>query len=99
MKYRKKPVTVEAHRVMSNNADEWPDWLQKAAYLHRGIGSVEPYVEEDGQFIGLWVWTPSGRTFAEKGWWVLMGVEGELYPCKPSVFEATYEPVEDEEET
>ena len=89
MKYRKKPVVVEAMRLPEENEDpaqELIDWLndQERVVLSGRNGS-------------LIIQTPEGDMTANPGDWVIKGVKGELYPCKPDVFEATYEVVEDKE--
>jgi hypothetical protein len=42
---------------------------------------------------GLYIMTLEGKMRANKGDWIIKGVKGELYPCKPDIFEATYEEV------
>jgi hypothetical protein len=42
---------------------------------------------------GLYIETLEGTMKADNGDWIIRGVKGELYPCKPDIFEATYEPV------
>jgi hypothetical protein len=44
---------------------------------------------------GLTIYTLEGRHRAEVGDWIIRGVAGELYPCKPDIFDQTYEPVEE----
>jgi hypothetical protein len=78
MKFRKKPVEVEAWRVGS--FDPRPDWVK----FEFGCG-VEYGV----------IRTLEGDMRAERGDWIIRGVKGEIYPCKPDIFEMTYEPVED----
>jgi len=76
MKFRKKPVVIEAFRW---SHDPIPEWL----------GS-DPY--EDG--VPLKIATLEGVMTAQPGDWIIRGVKGEIYPCKPDIFEATYEAVE-----
>jgi hypothetical protein len=40
--------------------------------------------------------TPKGNLMASPGDWIIKGVKGEFYPCKPDIFQATYEPVEED---
>ena len=91
-KYRKKPVVVEAFQMTqrrgSDNFD-WPWWLHAAWQL-------EP--EEVGSFLiqthnprRLAIRTLEGVMSVSWGDYIIRGVEGELYPCKASIFEATYE--------
>lgn len=52
---------------------------------------IEAYQTEKEVYIE----TLEGRMKANKGDWIITGVNGEQYPCKPDIFEKTYEPVED----
>ena len=81
MKYRKKPVVIEAIQWDGTNYDEIGDWM--------GLNST---LEIDGQFI---IPTLEGDMRVSEGDWVIRGVNGEFYPCKPDIFEKTYEPAED----
>ena len=118
MKYRKKPVVVEAFQMTEkrrkDNAD-WPEWLHRAWNEPAGsTGSVYPILREPylGRVGGLlWasvmvglekegedhlvIGTTEGKMRVEWGDWIIQGVKGELYACKPDIFEATYETVED----
>jgi hypothetical protein len=78
-KFRKKPVVIEALRF-GGNFDE-----------------IEAFVGGDAEFRDgeLLVATLEGPLRAAPGDWIVKGVKGEFYPCKPDIFEATYEPVED----
>ena len=83
MKYRKKPVVIEAIRYLQNedNRQEVSDFVGK--WLER---KVQPY--------GLVISTLEGEMICAPGDWIIKGVKGEFYPCKPDIFEATYEKVE-----
>lgn len=93
MKYRKKPVIIEAFQYngnLKNSKGEWyiPDWAMAAfengtMYYDLCLGSI-----------ALFVNTLEGRYIISVGDYVIKGVQGELYPCKPDIFEATYEIVE-----
>jgi hypothetical protein len=80
-RFRKIPVEVEAFRY---GIDEPPPWFAKAEVE----GTVK--VKTDSAFIE----TLEGNMRADKGDWVIRGVRGELYPCKPDIFGETYESVE-----
>lgn len=75
MKYRKKPVVVEA--------TQW--------FKHGDHPAVEEYLLND-QF--GWIDTLEGGHIVSPGDYIITGVKGEHYPCKPDIFELTYEPVE-----
>jgi len=79
MKYRKKPVVIEAWQNVTDAAI--PEWLQG-----RGSGNAGG---------NLTIVTLEGVMTASPGDWVIQGVKGEVYPCKPDIFVATYERVTD----
>ena len=104
--YRKKPVVIEARQLVGTPA-EW-----HAVYLwvkENTLGSFEPLAVLDGEKPApesgvsidpadgaLLIATLEGVMKANCGDWIIRGVAGEFYPCRGDVFEATYEPVEDE---
>ena len=99
-KYKKKPVVIEAFQMTEerrrDNID-WPEWLNKAWNLdEREVGSVYPkdYPESDGTDM-LVIRTLEGVMLVNWNDWIIKGVNGELYPCKPDIFEKTYEAVVD----
>lgn len=79
-RYRKKPVVIEAMQFTGDNIDAIWEWV--------GAGSVYGPTEESAS---ARVETTEGPMEMAPGWWLIRGVEGELYPCKPSVFDATYD--------
>ena len=100
MKFRKKPVVIEAFQMTPerriDNSD-WPDWLHEAWNLHPDdVGSVVAahYPNSDGTD-RLTIHTLEGVHLVNWGDWIIRGVKGELYPCKPDIFAMTYEFVEE----
>ena len=91
-KYRKKPVVIEAVQLL------WDTWSEMCD--HAGVGKLSDGKPEgfnpDGHAdkIGLNIPTLEGLMTALEGDWVIKGIKGELHPCKPDIFEATYELVE-----
>lgn len=88
MKYRKKPVVVDTFRydgdlIDSNGNYYAPDWMVDA--FKTGVA----YYEGPGE---LFIKTLEGDHHVSVGDYVIQGVNGELYPCKPDIFEKTYEP-------
>lgn len=84
-KFRKKPVVIEAYEFQNKiGADIRPRWLIDA--IKAGTvwfsGGPKPY---------LTIKTLEGEMRAEIGDFIIKGVKGELYPCKPDIFAATYE--------
>ena len=93
MKYRKKPVVIEAFQydgdLMDSNGKYYvPEWAAKAYE-----DGVMYFGEFDGQPGGLLIETLEGVHHASVGDYIIQGVNGELYPCKPDIFEKTYEEV------
>ena len=81
MRYRKKPVIIEAEQVTRENFYAVGDWA--GAKEWRGLDAPSPAIFID---------TLEGRMRADLGDWIIKGVQGEFYPCKPDIFAATYEP-------
>lgn len=84
MKFRKKPVVVEAMQFTMGSKDRVFNFVscnRNAAY-------------KDGAPV-LQIQTLEGVMTAEIGDWVIRGVKGEFYPCKPDIFAVTYESVEE----
>lgn len=78
MKYRKKPVVIEAVRWTGKNYKE----------IDKFCGMKVVWSENKKYFLVL---TPAGTFVASMGDYIIKGVNGELYPCKPDVFAKTYE--------
>ena len=87
-KYRKKPVIVEAIQWTGDNLREVIDFTG----LHP---SARKWTWEEFEEVvkkkGLKIFTLEGAKKASVGDYIIKGVEGECYPCKPSIFEKTYE--------
>lgn len=97
MFFRKKPVVIEAFQLTRerrlNNLD-WPEWMNAAWQKNNDEpGALFPknYPNSDGQD-ELIIFTLEGCHIVTFDDWIIKGVKGELYPCKPDVFEQTYEP-------
>ncbi len=103
-KYRKKPVVIEAIQATGTpeNNREIIDWTRGSdtpASMDRRCIEVD-----DGSVIqdtrpSLTISTLEGAMWVTPGDFVIKGVQGEFYPCKPDIFEATYEAVGPEQET
>ena len=87
--YRKKPVVVEAYQISENWMDDiGPDWFLKAwddGKIYLRMGQVDK----------MFIETLEGEHIVSPGDYIIKGVEGELYLCKPSIFKKTYEKVEE----
>ena len=93
MKFRKKPVVIEAVQLTWSNWSEMCDFAEVGGLANN---KPEGVTLEEGK-IGMKIPTLEGEMLATENDWVIRGVQGELYPCKPDIFEATYEPVDEEE--
>jgi len=89
MKYRKKPVVIEAILYTGKNGFEISKWSNNLAYQSPVL---EPSENNPGGSY-LQIKTLEGIMTASPGDWIIKGISGEFYPCKPDVFEKTYEPV------
>lgn len=98
MKYRKKPVVIEAFQMTPLRRidnSKWPEWMHRAWQEDREApGSLYPTEEGTGDGT-LSIGTLEGQHLVSWGDWIIQGIKGELYPCKPDIFAATYEPVTD----
>jgi hypothetical protein len=85
-RFRKRPVVIDAVRVTLENVDMVAYWCGG-----RSHSAAKP---SDPTDVAHWVEIPTleGTMTAQMGDWVIKGVQGEFYPCKPDIFEQTYEP-------
>lgn len=83
-KFRKKPVVVEAIQWTGHNWSEVYKWIMKWDLQDPGVNNVGGIVT---------IRTLEGEMRADRGDWIIRGIKGEFYPCKPDIFEATYESV------
>lgn len=94
-RFRKKPVVVEVVLcqdvldAMEHDWGELPDWIRDA--YEKGV--IAAPTHQDGG--NLTIKTLEGDHLARAGDYIIKGVQGELYPCKPDIFLETYEPVEE----
>lgn len=84
-KYRKKPIIIEAKQLKVNNAGIIMAWCNGNTWSRPPMRAIT----------GISIKTLEGTMEAEYGDWIIKGVNGEFYPCKPDIFEKTYEWVED----
>ena len=106
MKYRKKPVVIEATQWFKNGdhphdsadpTDQYPDEGRIVRYFRhpdvdgdRSCKHCDEIMHNHG-----WLDTLEGGHIVCPGDWIITGIKGEIYPCKNDIFEATYEKVED----
>jgi hypothetical protein len=85
-KYRKKPVVIEACQLPKAGEDNVDDFILWAD--EHGL----PYNSDRNE--GISIETLEGTMRGDPGDWIIKGVNGEFYPCKPDIFAKTYDPVE-----
>ena len=89
MKFRKKPVEIEAMKFETNN-DNGLCMKEIECWILKNGGTVE------NNNTDLKIKTLEGIMRADVGDWIIKGIKGEFYPCKPDVFEMTYETTEEQ---
>ena len=85
MKFRKKPIVIEAKQLTKSN------YMSVKRRINGDDSSNPAYLGSGNISIGIH--TLEGEMRADIGDWIIKGVKGEFYPCKPDIFEATYEEV------
>ncbi len=91
--YRKKPVVIETIKHTGGNLREVLDFTGKHPSWSKWFADFDAYqdhVNADRQVFKIL--TLEGTMEASPGDWIIRGIGGEHYPCKPDIFEATYEP-------
>ena len=93
-KFRKKPIVIEAFRM---GIDPRPDWFADKVNLNEiktfrvdGREQTDPFETSETYCI---ISTLEGMMEGRYGDYIIQGVSGEIYPCKPEIFEKTYEAV------
>jgi len=87
MKYRKKPVVIDAYKYEGDGLDAL-SWSAEVS-----PDPKTPLIVKPG--IGLFIETLEGEMHVSEGDFIIKGIQGEFYPCKPDIFEQTYEKVEE----
>ena len=87
-KYRKKPVVIDAVQLTMANRQAISTIIAAAGYNVRHAS--KPPMRA---VTGIVIETLEGDMIADFGDWIIKGVQGEFYPCKPDIFEKTYEKV------
>ena len=91
MKFRKKPVVVEAFQWTGEDVR-----IKDPAWIWDKIKDGSLWYENKGTpGASLLIQTLEGIMTCRRDDWIIKGVNGEIYPCKPDIFEKTYEPVID----
>ena len=92
--YKKLPVVIEAVQWLKN-------WDHPSVRGYRTQHEAFAKCPICSQFYTMhgWIETLEGGHIVCRGDWIITGVQGEHYPCKPDIFEATYEPADDAEDS
>lgn len=83
--YRKKPVVIEAEQL------RWDNWDRIVEFV--GIPENGHGLDDDMPNLKMIIHTLEGDHLARENDWIIKGVNGEFYPCKPDIFDKTYEAV------
>lgn len=97
MKFRKKPIVIEAFKWTGDqHQTEDPEWIIEA--LKDGTVVIPNSSWSIGRYGKpvMEINTLEGVMIADQGDYIIQGIKGEIYPCKPDIFEATYERIGDE---
>ena len=94
-KYRKKPVVIEAIQYTGNNIVEIIKFMQEGANGNKS--RYLRYLRYNAKKGEYFILTPEGKYKLTEGDYIVKGVKGEFYPCKPDIFEMTYEEVQNVE--
>lgn len=87
-RYRKKPVIIESIKHDANNCEKTTEWVE--ALTGKPVLDTLLY-SIGGQAL---IKTLEGTMIAQDGDYIICGIHGEFYPCKPDIFKKTYEPVD-----
>lgn len=85
MKFRKKPVEIEAEQFNPEQKERFSDFIMEALCNRSHTAKVWGDVH---------IHTLEGNMIVRPGDWIIKGIKGEFYPCKPDIFEATYEKID-----
>jgi hypothetical protein len=92
MKYRKKPVVIDAFRLGFGNLGDLQTWVESFGDAFKDHFNM---IDQGPHGASLSVNTLEGTSYnTAPGEWIIRGVNGEYYPCKPDVFEKTYDPAD-----
>lgn len=94
-KFRKKPIVIEARQLPPHVED-----FASTAEIKEFLAPLVLWIRESGgnaspriAMAGIDIQTREGVMLASPGDWIIQGIANEFYPCKPDIFEATYEAV------
>lgn len=98
MKYRKKPVVIDAevYREGLEDGFECCTWDNEEGFISHGECNPTCSGDKSGKcgYKHPYINTLEGKHYITEGDYIITGIKGERYPCKPDIFEMTYEPAE-----
>jgi hypothetical protein len=90
--FRKKPVVISAEQFEWKDGQGVPD-IAGMKFERWEMVDVGGGLQKNAPVVGTaYVQTMEGRLHVTRGDWIIRGVQGEVYPCKPDIFAATYDP-------
>lgn len=96
MKYRKKPVVIEAVQLKVDNFDAVCDFMGGTPVpKYNPDFGIDEHGNTNEPYLGVYIETLEGKMLASYGDYIIKGVNGEFYPCKPDIFEKTYDKADD----
>jgi hypothetical protein len=95
-KYRKKAVEIEAIQWDGVNINEIKEFVKDNAIIEDKIGGSDNGENYLQRYIKIIIKTLEGDLIVKTGDWIIKGIKGEFYPCKPDIFEAIYEGIDNE---
>lgn len=95
MRYIKKPVEIEAMELRVGSIQKCIEFIDGAVDLNCKMAEqrFKEYLDVCIESGGMYIDTLEGKMFAKFGDYIIKGVKGEFYPCKPDIFKLTYEKV------
>lgn len=95
-KYKKKPVVIGAIQLKVDNFDEVCDFMGGTPVpKHNPDFGIDEHGNTNEPYLGVYIETLEGKMLARYGDYIIKGVNGEFYPCKPDIFEKTYDKADD----
>ena len=90
-KFRKKPVVIDAFKWTGGpDQNEDPEWIIEA--IENGVIG---FLNSGTSIVQMTITTTEGVVVADPGYYIIRGIAGEIYPCRPDIFEASYEAVDE----
>lgn len=99
-KFQKRPIIIEAFQMTKTRRwdnQDWPNWLNMAWNEDIGVGMWCDEDPNDNE--RLYLGTLEGVYVIQWDDWIIQGIQGELYPCKPDIFDATYVSIHGEQDS